>query len=410
LSVVDSAIRYLWLLPIRHKTAECVAATLFDEVISRVSVPSTILTDQGGEFMAEVVECLLRRLGISHLRTSAYHPQTDAKCERVHFSIHNIITKLIDDKHERSPDLLGTVTLAYNATVHMSTGYSPHELFYSFAPSCPLDAMVSTPASDPLSSADEFALQVFERLQEAAAFVRYFTGKQMTRMKKYYDSSVKPVSYAEGEKVLVYNPKKKRGNFAKWAVSWHGPVVVQRKLNESNYVVRKGRGKCVVVHVNRMRKLPIPLDVEPSVESSDSHTHTRQNNESTIPSRKRRRTQPATDMSSIHPTETAIRGNRADSISPVDKATDNHSSVINAASEAVSDSPDTCQLQEQASQSTGDAADSTGAATGNAGSPPALCAGRPKRRHRKPMRFLDSIEASTSSSPIDVGQVSIIIK
>jgi len=82
--------------------------------------------------MGEVVECLLRRLGISHLRTSAYHPQTDAQCEHVHFSVHNIITKLIDDKHERWPDLLGTVALAYNATVHTSTGYSPHELFYSF--------------------------------------------------------------------------------------------------------------------------------------------------------------------------------------------------------------------------------------------------------------------------------------
>ena len=34
-----------------------------------------------------VVERLLRRLGISHLRTSAYHPETDAKCERVHFSV-----------------------------------------------------------------------------------------------------------------------------------------------------------------------------------------------------------------------------------------------------------------------------------------------------------------------------------
>ena len=101
LSVIDSATHYLWLLRIRHKIAECVAATLFDEVISQVSVLSAILTDQGGEFTGEVVECLLRRLGITHLRTSAYHPQTDAKCECVHFSVHNIITKLIDDKHER---------------------------------------------------------------------------------------------------------------------------------------------------------------------------------------------------------------------------------------------------------------------------------------------------------------------
>jgi len=91
LSVVAAATRYLWLLPICHRTAECVAATLLDEVISRVSVPSTILTDQGSKFTAEVVECLLKRLGITHLKTSAYHLQSDAKCERTHFSVHNII-------------------------------------------------------------------------------------------------------------------------------------------------------------------------------------------------------------------------------------------------------------------------------------------------------------------------------
>jgi len=119
--------------------------------------------------MGEVVECLLQRLGITHLRTLAYHPQTDAKCERVHFSVHNIITKLI----ERWPDLLETVVLAYNATVHTATGYSPHELFYSFAPSCSLDAMVSVLASDPVSNADEYTLQAFECLQKATTFVAH---------------------------------------------------------------------------------------------------------------------------------------------------------------------------------------------------------------------------------------------
>jgi len=86
LSVVDSATRYLWLLPIRHKTAEVVAATLFDEVISRVSVPSAVLTGRGGEFLGELVEMLYKRLGMTHLKTSAYRPQRDTKCERVHYT------------------------------------------------------------------------------------------------------------------------------------------------------------------------------------------------------------------------------------------------------------------------------------------------------------------------------------
>jgi len=211
LSAVDSATRYLWLLPIRHKTAENVAATLFDEIISRVSVPSTILTDRGEEFMGEVVESLYQRLEMAHLKTSAYRPQTDAKCERVHFSVQNMITKLVGDAHERWPDLLGTVALAYNATVHTSTGYSPHELFYSFKPACPLDALVSTPLPEPASNADEYALQAVQRLQEAAKFVRNYTGKQVQRMKKRYDATVRPKQFEENQEVLLFNPRKKRG-------------------------------------------------------------------------------------------------------------------------------------------------------------------------------------------------------
>jgi len=130
------------------------------------------------------------------------------------------------------------------------------------------------------------------------------------------------------------------------------------------------------VHVDRMRKLPISLDVEPSVESSDSHTYTRENNESTIPSRKRRRTQPATDMSSIHSTESANRGDRVDSVSPLDKATDNLLTAIKTAAECVPNNLDTCQVREQACQSTGDAA---GAATGPGNRPRLTNTGRPKR-------------------------------
>jgi len=43
---------------------------------------------------------------------------------------------------------------------------------------------VSTPASNPVTNADEFALQSFECLQEAIAFVREYSGKNIERMKK----------------------------------------------------------------------------------------------------------------------------------------------------------------------------------------------------------------------------------
>jgi len=79
LSVVDSATRYLWLLPLRHKTADEVAAVLCEQVILRVSCPSAIITDQGNEFSGAVVQAVCDKLGITRLRTSGYHPRQTAK-------------------------------------------------------------------------------------------------------------------------------------------------------------------------------------------------------------------------------------------------------------------------------------------------------------------------------------------
>jgi len=130
----------------------------------------------------------------------------------------------------------------------------------------------------------------------------------MSRMKKYFDYSIKPMSFADGEKVLVYNPKKKRGQFAKWSVSWVGPVTVQCKLNESNYVIRRGKSKCVEIHVDRMRKLPISslYEGESSVDmSTDPHVHASEDNATSVVPNKWRRLQPATDVSTGHAADTA---------------------------------------------------------------------------------------------------------
>jgi len=210
----------------------------------------------------------------------------------------------------------------------------------------------------------------------------------MTRMKRYFDSSVKPMSFADGEKVLVYNPKKKKGHFAKWSVSWVGPITVQRKLNESNYVIRKGKGKCVVIHVDRMRKLPISsLDEnESSVNmSTDLHTHAREDKETSVLPSKRRRLQPATDVSASRAADTENCSGGGDSILPVDETATNRSNVfyeaINAAAEAVSDTSDTFRTPHLASRWTGNVGDYTRTPTGNTGSLLTLCAGRRKRRH-----------------------------
>jgi len=80
---------------------------------------------------------------------------------------------------------------------------------------------------EPASNADEYALQAVERLQEAAQFVRNYTGRQIQRMKQRYDACVKPKHFVEDEEILLFDPRKKRGQFTKWSVTWVGPFTVK---------------------------------------------------------------------------------------------------------------------------------------------------------------------------------------
>ena len=115
-----------------------------------------------------------------------------------------MISKLIGESHEQWPELLGPVAIAYNVTIHTETGHSPHELFYSFQTSCPLDVLVDTPATEPVSNADAYAPGTENRLRNSFTFVCQYTGRQAERMKERYDAAVKPNNYRTGDFVLLY--------------------------------------------------------------------------------------------------------------------------------------------------------------------------------------------------------------
>jgi len=105
LSVIDSATRYLWLIPLWNKTAETVANALYEDMIARTSVPFAILTGLGKEFTAEILDRLYARLDITRLRISGYHPQCDSKCKRIHCSVHDMLVKFIERDFRNWADL-----------------------------------------------------------------------------------------------------------------------------------------------------------------------------------------------------------------------------------------------------------------------------------------------------------------
>ena len=60
---------------------------------TRLSIPKTILSDQGREFVNETVDKLLSKTGTEHRVTSAYHPNTNGLTERYNQTLINSLRK-----------------------------------------------------------------------------------------------------------------------------------------------------------------------------------------------------------------------------------------------------------------------------------------------------------------------------
>ena len=172
--------------------------------------------------------------------------------------------------------------MAYNSSVHTSTGYTPHYLMFGREARLPVDIAFGT--KQPSSAmVGEYASHTKQALEEAYAAVRSNLNAAHRVQRELYNKKTHGKPYKDGDLVWLHNSAMPPGASRLLANLWTGPYRIVTKLSDLDYKIEEVYGKKppVIVHFNRLKlcppgtRLPQPLpeldNEEPDTPRTTSH-------------------------------------------------------------------------------------------------------------------------------------------
>ena len=159
------------------------------QLFSRVGIPREVLSDQGTNFMSQLLRELYNLLNIRPIRTSPYHPQTDGLVEHFNKTLKALLRKLVIKEGRDWDRLLPYVLFAYRDIPQSTTGFSPFELLYCREVRDPLDVLKEQWEAEKRSdeSVVSHILAIRERMEEMTEIVSANLKEAQQQQKMWYD-------------------------------------------------------------------------------------------------------------------------------------------------------------------------------------------------------------------------------
>uniref|UniRef100_A0A3B5A6B9 Integrase catalytic domain-containing protein n=1 Tax=Stegastes partitus TaxID=144197 RepID=A0A3B5A6B9_9TELE len=261
LVITDYFRRYANLFPMKDQRAVTVAKIIFEDYVRQHGVPESIHTDQGRQFESDLIKHLCQLLGITKTRTTPYHSQSDGMVERLNRTLKDQLAKYIAQTGGEWDQFLPQVELAYNSSVHSSTGFSPFFLVHGREPNLPLDVILNcspTVTSPTPGTPAAYATYLTSCLTHAFAGAAHTSALRKLCQKSQYDKKVVFHPHEPGDLVLLDDPAQKMN---KLAPRWKGPFVILKRMTKDGHPSvtyeitdpRKAHSRTWIVHHNRLK-------------------------------------------------------------------------------------------------------------------------------------------------------------
>ena len=229
LVITDHFTRYAVAVPTRNQTARTTARVLFDSFFVHYGFPAKIHSDQGANFESRLIKSLCKLTGMLKSRTTPYHPMGNGMPERFNRTLLNMLGTLDEYQKADWKSHVPTLTHAYNAATHMSTGHSPFYLMFGCHPRLAVDAFLGLPQdTEKTKSYPDYVDKLKQRLAFAYDTASKEVRKNAEKQKQFYDLRVRQSTLEPGDWVLVRNVGL-RGK-QKLADQWeHDTYIVKRQ-------------------------------------------------------------------------------------------------------------------------------------------------------------------------------------
>jgi transposase InsO family protein len=167
--------------------AEEVSELVFKNIITCHGCPTHILTDQGTQFTSAMIQDLCKRFKIQEIEASAYHPQTNGKCERFNRFLNNCLSILTKKDQSNWDDMLDLAVMAYRTTVHDIMKETPFYLLYGRDAILPNDVVfgVKPTRTDAVEDPDDFATRKIELAAKLKQAYEEVSHRHLDKTSKY---------------------------------------------------------------------------------------------------------------------------------------------------------------------------------------------------------------------------------